>query len=63
MTHKIREERSQCSICGFEAVIPNRLRAHILDVHNEFQVGCLNRFGIGSRFKTAIFWVSGLILS
>ena len=38
MTHKIRERRSQCSICGFEAVIPNRLRAHILDVHNEFQV-------------------------
>ena len=38
MTHKIREGRSRCSICGFEAAVPNRLRAHIIDAHNEFQV-------------------------
>ena len=39
MTHKIREGRSRCSICGFEAAVPNRLRSHIIDSHNEFQEG------------------------
>ena len=39
MTHQIREGRSRCSICGFDAAVPNRLRAHIIDAHNEFQVG------------------------
>jgi KRAB domain-containing zinc finger protein len=31
--HKLREKRSRCSICQFEALTPGRLRHHILDMH------------------------------